>query len=150
MKISYPRNIRFKCIRCAICCGDTENRARTILMLKIEVDKIAEKTSVARREFAEKIEGFEPYVYRMRKTTEGKCLFLEGKTCSIYAIRPIICRFYPFELKNKGSNRCAFTATDECPAIGTGPQLKDRYFKKLFDGLTDLMEKNARLIHCKS
>jgi Fe-S-cluster containining protein len=92
--------------------------------------------------FAEKIEDFEPYTYRMRKTTGGKCVFLKDKTCAIYQTRPLICRFYPFQLKNPRNNRYAFTYTNECPGIGKGPQLKRNFFEKLFDEFTELMREN--------
>jgi len=81
-------------------------------------------------EFAEKIEGVEPYTYRMRKN-EGRCIFLKNNLCSIYRIRPIICWAYPFELENLGGKRFRFTYTDECPGIGVGPVLKKAFFKEL-------------------
>ena len=93
-------------------------------------------------EFAEKIEGFEPYVYRMTKTEERKCVFLEDDSCSIYQVRPLICRFYPFELKNPGKNRYVFDYTDECPGIGKGPKLKKAFFEHLFKEFKDSMKNN--------
>jgi len=94
--------------------------------------------------FAEKIEGFEPYIYQMRKTEDGKCIFPKDDLCSIYQIRPLICRFYPFQLKNLGNNRYAFTYTDECSGIGKGPQLKRDFFERLFGKFIELMRKNIQ------
>jgi len=93
-------------------------------------------------EFAEKAEGFEPYIYKMKKTLDGKCVFLKDSSCSIYAKRPLVCRFYPFELKNMGNNRYTFICTEECPAIGKGPLLRRSYFERLFKNLTRLAMKN--------
>jgi len=56
----------------------------------------------------------------MRKTEDGRCIFLKGDSCSIYSIRPLICKFYPFELRRTGKGRFIFTYTDECPGIGGG------------------------------
>ena len=39
------------------------------------------------------------YSYEMKKNKKGKCFFLKENQCCIYEFRPIICRFYPFELK---------------------------------------------------
>jgi Fe-S-cluster containining protein len=142
MKFDYPKNVRFKCERCAICCGDTKNRVRSILLLKIEAERISQKTLKSIDDFAEKIEGFEPYVYRMKKTEDGKCIFLKDKSCSIYHIRPLICMFYPFELKEVGRNRYIFAYTDECPAIGKGLKLKKDYFERLFRKIMKTIEEN--------
>jgi len=140
----YPKNFRFKCEKCALCCGDTKNRVRSILLLRIEAEYISQSTLKSVDEFAEKIEGFEPYIYRMRKTEDGKCMFLKGNLCDIYQIRPLICMFYPFELKQVDSKRHTFAHTDECPAIGKGPELKRSYFEKLFEKFIKTMRENKR------
>jgi Fe-S-cluster containining protein len=144
MEFDYPKNVRFKCERCALCCGDTKNRVRSILLLRIEAERISQKTLKSVDNFAEKIEGFEPYVYRMKKTNDGKCVFLKDNLCSIYQIRPLICMFYPFELKEVGSNGYIFAYTDECPAIGNGPKLKRGYFERLFKKIMETMEENKK------
>ena len=132
MRFTYPKHVHFRCERCALCCGDTEERVRSILLLKTDADRISRKTSTGIDEFAEKIEGSEPYVYRMRKTEDGKCLFLKENSCSVYQVRPLICRFYPFQLKNLGNGGYAFSHTDECPGIGKGPRLRRDFFGNLF------------------
>lgn len=142
MKFDYPKNVRFKCLRCALCCGDTGNRARTILLMKIEANRISRKTSRSIEEFAEKVEDFEPYVYKMKKTENGKCLFLNGDLCTIYSMRPLICRFYPFELKSDRSNKYAFAYTEECSGIGKGSKLEKEFFENLFTKLKKQMNKN--------
>ncbi|MEM3695079.1 MAG: YkgJ family cysteine cluster protein [Candidatus Bathyarchaeia archaeon] len=142
MKFKYPEKLCFKCIRCALCCGDTKNRTRTILMLKIEAEKIAEKTRMNLEFFAEEVNGFEPYAYKMRKTANGKCVFLNKNQCIIYAYRPLICRFYPFELKEIGNGTYVFAYTKECPGIGKGRALKRGFFEKLFKRFRKLMAEN--------
>jgi len=140
LSFKYPKHVSFTCERCALCCRDTERRARSILLLETEVKRISEETSLSIEEFAERIRGFEPYVYRMRKTEDGKCVFLKDNLCSIYRIRPLICRFYPFQLKNLGNDRYVFKYTEECPGIGKGKQLKPAFFDKLFKKFMKAME----------
>lgn len=140
MDFEYPRNVRFKCQRCAICCGDTKDRVRSILLLKIEAKRISQKILKGVDEFAEKVEGCEPYIYRMKKTKDGKCIFLKGNLCTIYQTRPLICVFYPFELKKVENYRYTFAYTSECPAIGKGPQLKKSYFERLFEKSMKMMK----------
>jgi len=143
LSFEYPKHVRFRCMRCALCCGDTEDKIRSVLLLEIEAERVSQKTLKVIGEFAEKIGDSEPYIYRMKKTDE-KCVFLKDDSCSIYQIRPLICRFYPFELQNI-RNRPMFTYTNECPGIGRGPQLKRGFFEKLLRESMKLMEENAYL-----
>lgn len=132
--------MRFKCIRCAKCCGDTEEKVRKILLLESEARRIAFQTSRAVKDFAERVEDSQPYAYQMVKTEAGKCIFLKNNSCSIYPIRPLICKFYPFELKKDSNGEYAFTYTSECPAIGKGPELRRNYYEKLFKKLIKEMK----------
>lgn len=140
----YPKDVRFKCMRCALCCGDTEHKIRSILLLKSEAKCISEKTSKSISEFAEKIDGFQPYIYIMKKTPDGKCVFLRENSCTIYKIRPLICMFYPFELKKNERNKYAFTCTAECPSVGKGPKLTKEFFQKLFRKSIAIMKENRK------
>ena len=143
LSLKYPQNVRFLCDKCALCCSNTEKKVRTILLLDVEAKRISKETKKAITEFAQKTENSEPYVYKMKKTDEGKCIFLKDNLCTIYEIRPLICRFYPFELKTVGDNYI-FTFTNECPRIGRGLRLKKSYFEKLFKESADLMLENTR------
>ncbi|HYB68230.1 MAG TPA: YkgJ family cysteine cluster protein [Candidatus Acidoferrales bacterium] len=128
---AYPRNVWFECTRCGLCCGDTKMRTRHILLLKKEAEKISETTSRPVEDFACRTEGHEPYEYEMRKSISGKCLFLEGDTCIIYALRPLVCRYYPFELRALQNGRFCFSSTKECPGMGRGRLLGKVYFEEL-------------------
>lgn len=97
-----------------------------------EAEKISKTTQKPVKAFACRIVSYEPYVYEMKKGKDGKCVFLEQKTCAIYALRPLICRYYPFELKLEGKKGCLFSPTPECPGIGKGEVLRESYFGILF------------------
>ena len=133
MNLSYPHGTRFKCVKCGICCGNTQTKKRHILLLKTEAEQISTNINQPISEFALKIEDKEPYVYEMAKTPEeGKCVFLKENHCTIYALRPLVCRFYPFELKTMGPRKHKFTSTDECHGLRKGRVLQVEYFRKLF------------------
>lgn len=133
MSFDYPKNVRFQCKRCALCCGDTKKRDRHILLLKKETERISEATCKPVEEFAVHVEGRGPYVYEMEKTEEeGKCLFLKENLCTIYASRPLICRFYPFQLRTMKDGRHRFSHTTECPGIGKGKRVGKSYMERLF------------------
>lgn len=129
-----------------MCCRDTKEKTRLILLLKLEVERISKKTRKSVVEFAERIEKSEPYIYQMKKSNDGKCIFLKDNLCSIYNIRPLICMFYPFELKEIKSNQHLFVHTTECPSIGKGPELKRSYFETLYDKFKKTMKDNKKAL----
>lgn len=133
MSFCHPRDVHFQCQRCGLCCRDTETRTRHILLLGAEARRISKHTSKPIRGFAAQIEGSEPYGYEMKKTPEkGKCVFLNGNTCAIYTLRPLICRFYPFQLRMGKNRKHYFLHTEECPGIGKGEGLQKSFFENLF------------------
>jgi Fe-S-cluster containining protein len=132
MSFDYPRKVQFKCAKCGICCGDTKERTRHILLLIEEANDIASTTSQPISDFASRIEDKPPYHYEMKKTVkDGKCVFLRQNRCTIYSIRPLICRFYPFGLKTTEKEQRIFYYTKECPGIGKGKPMGEEDFHKL-------------------
>jgi len=116
-------------------------------MLESEVQEIQEQTKLGIELFCSKITGKQPYLFEMKLSNNtntntdnsagdgGKCFFLkQAGCCSIYNFRPMICRFYPFELKfDETLQKYVFTATTECPALNQkGKRLTQTDFKLLF------------------
>jgi Fe-S-cluster containining protein len=132
MDFTYPANVNFECNGCGLCCGDTKTKTRRILMIASEANTISAQTNLPIEKFAQTADKA-PYVYEMKKPTDGKCFFLKNNQCTIYTIRPLICRFYPFELKfAQDKNTYVFDFTLECPAIGKGKTLTKKNFEELF------------------
>jgi Fe-S-cluster containining protein len=128
-----PNNVLFECSKCGLCCGDTKEKTRHILLLEQEANAISAETGLPKEEFTKEITGKSPYCYEMVKGSEGKCFFLKDNQCTIYELRPLICRFYPFELKfEQDKDGHVFSFTLECPAIGKGKQVSRRDFEDLF------------------
>jgi Fe-S-cluster containining protein len=130
---TYPNNLLFECSKCGLCCGDTEQKTRHILLLESEAYGISAESNLPTKDFAEQIKDKAPYCFEMKKPKEDKCFFLKDNQCSIYKLRPLICRFYPFELKfDSAKSIHVFDFTFECPAISKGKIMTLNDFKKLF------------------
>lgn len=139
MDFDYPPDIGFACNNCGICCGDTPKKTRRVLLLNSDAKKIASHTKKAISEFAVKLEKNLPYIYEIKKNPQnGKCLFHQNNHCSIYLHRPLICKFYPFELKADENKKYTFKVTSECPGVFCldtlkgGEILGKHYFRGLF------------------
>jgi Fe-S-cluster containining protein len=129
----HPTAQRFLCTKCGLCCGDTNERKRRILLLEKEANEIADAVSKPISVFAKRIKGKAPYVYEMKKTDNmHSCVFLQNNLCLIYQTRPLVCRFYPFELRSENNQEYEFSSTKECPGINKGRVLKTQYYDQLF------------------
>ena len=134
MEFTYPANLRFECNGCGLCCGDTKKKTRHILLLGAEAESIAFCSRRRKEDFCVAINDKNPYEYEMKKSSNGHCSFLKNNRCSIYSMRPLVCMFYPFELKfDESKSLYNFDFTVECPAMGKGIELGKDEFKKLFD-----------------
>jgi Fe-S-cluster containining protein len=101
-------------------------------MLENEAQEIQKQTKLNIETFCSKIPDKHPYMFEM-KLSYGKCFFLKPDGCGIYDFRPMICRFYPFELRfDETQQTYVFTATLECPALNQGKRLTQTDFKLLF------------------
>ena len=112
---------------------DTSTHVRRVLLLKEEAKRISMVSRKLTEEFTIRVVGHEPYAYEMKKTPEDKkCVFLNRDSCKIYPVRPLVCRFYPFQLSKGKGQKYSFSATAECPGVGGGDILKEEFFENLF------------------
>jgi Fe-S-cluster containining protein len=128
----YPTQVRFHCTKCGICCGDTKEKTRQIILLRPEAEQISKTTLQPISRFAFKIKGKTPYSYKMKKRENGKCVFLKKDCCTVYSSRPLVCRFYPFELRVSNGKKPTFLYTEECIGINQGQLLNRDHFRKMF------------------
>lgn len=140
MEIVYPKKLRFECQRCARCCGDTSHRGRNLLLTKKEVERIAKRTGRSPMSFASPISNNGHYGYKMKKRS-GKCVFLVGKACSIYNVRPLVCRFYPLSI-NKKNKRYVFEVSDDCPGVGLGKTLSAEKLESMVEEAKSILKAN--------
>jgi Fe-S-cluster containining protein len=120
---------------------DTKTHVRHILLLKDEAKHISRVSQKPMEEFTVQVVGHEPYAYEMKKTPEDKkCVFLDGNSCKIYTVRPLVCWFYPFQLNKGKGQKYSFSATVECPGVGKGEPLRREFFENLFRQACETVE----------
>lgn len=109
----------FTCIRCGVCCRETEPGSNLVLVSPGEVRTIMAATSLTFDEVAEPYpdlihEGDRRYTLGWAIRREGdRCKFLGEEGCRIYQSRPWICRTYPFMIDN------GVLITSPCNGVGT-------------------------------
>jgi len=142
-EITYPKDIRWRCLRCHACCGDTKQHIRHIKLLETEATTISHFIGRQRKRFCVSSDESGPYKFEILKQSPGDCIFLRENSCTIYSERPLTCRFYPFYLEETSQNRYKFGITNEnCPGLGQGPVLEMEFFVQLLEMASKKMQHN--------
>lgn len=129
-EVRYPGHLRWICVRCTNSCRDLPGRRRNILLAPSDIRRITVATRLAAKEFSVPSRGPVPYERKMRKLG-SRCMFLQGSRCSIYRVRPLICRFYPFFLRPARDSTSEIGFDPSCSGMGKGPHRGERFFHRL-------------------
>lgn len=126
----YPNDIIWKCQRCTSCCKDSINHIRHIKLLKLEGIKLSRKIKIPIENFT--VPTLDKIYPNEISKNDGKCIFLKDNFCKIYDIRPLVCQFYPFEMKSLKENiyQIIFSGK-ECREINEGDKLNEDFFRNL-------------------
>ena len=127
--ITYPAGIRWTCLKCAECCRDIAGHKRRIRLLAAEAEDISKGHGIETTKFVTPISR-DVYCYEMQKTN-GECIFLSDSSCKVYACRPLVCRFYPFELREESETLKILLTGERCPGINRGGYLQESFFNGL-------------------
>jgi len=147
--VFFEKNLRFKCRRCAVFCCKlggprvTENdqkrlRAAGFEPMEVLVHQSANQTG--QWNVSELV---------LKQKEDGSCIFLqhdvEGKVhrCSIYDLRPSLCRLYPFEFQKTGQGTGLLRLIPCCNGLNTREgSLVERGFieKHLLGAIMDLLQ----------
>ena len=106
------------CTTCANCC-----RYSTVPVTAAEIAAIAARLGVTAEQAEQRYTEPDPESHngRLLRSTPGGCVFLKGNLCSIYEVRPGVCRGFPHilpddhSLGSRLSSLCRWAAL--CPII---------------------------------
>lgn len=128
----YKRNFRFKCKRCAtFCCklGGPNLSEKDIQRIK--------KAGHIKDDFLE-----------LGKRNDGSCIFLRFNgilkiyECTIYDIRPVLCRIYPFDFEKINSNSFLLEFIPCCKGLNSpdGELVDERFISNhLLDAILEIL-----------
>jgi len=115
----YAEGLRFECLPdCGACCTNHDDYAYVYLEPG-ESERIARQLDLDLDTFSDRYTGREEdwVILRMDRPD---CPFLSGARCSIYAVRPVQCRTFPFWAENL-RNRARWRRLRRfCPGIDRG------------------------------
>ena len=121
----------FECLRCGNCCTSQVSIAFT----EVDIRNVSEKKSLSPKEFIEKY-GLNLVstpgkleFYRLPIRINGACPFYSDHACTVYDVRPRVCRGFPFLTPDNVQN--AFEMNDVIILGGTCKAANDHLEKVL-------------------
>ena len=127
LSVNRLSGVRFRCVRCDLCCGTGPNIALTVF----DVVRMARFLRIGWRRFLKAyvkviVADLIPFL-SLRGDERGRCLFLyykpSGETvCTIYPARPMRCRLYPLLVESLDGETVYLDTA--CPGVGQGGELR--------------------------
>ena len=117
----YQDGLRFTCIKCGNCCtGDPGY----VWVTKEEIRRIAEFQKSPDGKMDAQHLRRAGLRYSLTEHDNGDCCFLGGaggdRGCTIYPVRPLQCRTWPFWTGNLRSQAVWDEAAERCPGMNNG------------------------------
>ncbi|MGD2113208.1 MAG: YkgJ family cysteine cluster protein [Gammaproteobacteria bacterium] len=114
------RALHFSCTRCGSCCAMPGDYY--VFLTPQEAERIRVQRGLSRSWFRRR------YLHRLAdgqlvlaSGATGRCIFLDAQDrCSIYTVRPVQCRTYPFWPEIAGNRRAWEREGQRCEGIGRG------------------------------
>jgi Fe-S-cluster containining protein len=112
----FDSGICFECRRCGRCCCGEPG---IVHVDATDMDRIAGHIGQPKADFLARFVLPYPKGHRIAEKPDGRCLFYQDG-CTIYPVRPLQCRTYPFWFQNLRSEKKWGQTCKACPGIGQG------------------------------
>ncbi|HTF89233.1 MAG TPA: YkgJ family cysteine cluster protein [Planctomycetota bacterium] len=134
----YSEGLRFSCTQCGNCCRNHGDYAFVNLSRR-ELEEIPRFLGISTEEFLALYCTKEPGHFPTLRMDTPQCPFLDGKSrCTIYSVRPMQCRTWPFWRSNLVQSTWEGAVNACCPGAGRG----ELYSKSEIDERADATERN--------
>lgn len=120
----YQGGLRFECTGCGDCCTGAPGY---VWVTREEIRRIAKHLGRDDEWLPPEILRRVGFKYSLTERNNGDCVFLQQKKdgqrgCSIYPVRPLQCRTWPFWTVNLKSPSCWAETSERCPGMNNGRQ----------------------------
>lgn len=115
--IWYKKGLNFKCTGCGRCCSGAPGY---VWVSEEEINEMATHLKMDLDQFVKKyirIVGDRVSLIERRLGPDFECVFLKGKQCMIYEVRPKQCKTFPWWPQNLESKKAWDEVALECEGI---------------------------------
>ncbi len=142
----YSEGLSFKCTGCGKCCTGSPG---AVWINEDETEAMAQHLNLSKEDFLNKytrlIDGRRSLIESISPLdpTQHDCIFLKNKQCSIYQVRPVQCRTYPWWPDNLKSEKAWNKEAAHCEGIKTS-DVEKVSLKVIKDSLNDYQNARSR------
>ena len=134
----YNKGLRFTCIKCGNCCRANGDYAY-VYVTSEEVQRIMNYLDIPRKEFmrnhCSRLEG-----RLIIKFKDGNCSLCQDDRCSVYKVRPVQCKAWPFWVENLDEWVWYEEIASICPGLNRGKLFKKAEIEKIANQTDELLE----------
>jgi hypothetical protein len=142
-KTWWAGGLRFSCTGSGKCCTVHGDYAY-VFVSRREERAIAEHLDVPLRQLRRQHTYRPGPGPRSLRFPDGKCTFLRGRQCSIYAVRPRQCRTWPFWEENLDPEVWEREVAPFCPGVGHGRLYAAEEIEAVLAGRRDVSDEPDR------
>lgn len=113
----FDAGLRFRCTGCGGCCTGEPGY---VWVSKAEREAIANHLGLTLHALGRRHARKVGNRYTLKERRNGDCVFFKANRCSVYKVRPVQCRTFPFWLGNLRNERNWRETCVHCPGIGRG------------------------------
>lgn len=117
----YQSGLRFECTQCGGCCGGAPGY---VWLTREEIGKIADFLRLDVRTFTRRYVRRVGFKASLIERADYDCIFLrrvdDKAGCSIYPVRPLQCRTWPFWNINVKTPDAWASSAENCPGMNCG------------------------------
>jgi hypothetical protein len=113
----YADGLRFSCLLCGDCC---RGEPGFVWISREQMDVVAKHLNLPLEKFKEQYTRKVGDRHSLIELANGDCVFWSGNGCTIYPVRPVQCRTFPFWPEYLRSRHTWSRVQMRCPGVGTG------------------------------
>ena len=113
----YHGGLQFECQRCGQCCGGEPG---IVWVKRDEARAMAQYLGISAPEFYDRYTRKVGFRVSLNERPNGDCVMLREGQCTIYPVRPIQCKTFPFWPWNLDSPLDWEALAKRCPGINKG------------------------------
>ena len=131
-RINIKTPLYFQCQDgCSNCCKVSGG---LVVVIDQEIKPLAKHLGISDDAFLKQYTRNEGKYLSLIDRDREDCIFLKENKCTVYTVRPIQCRTFPFWPQNLKSQKRWLLVQDECPGIGTGKAFSKGKIEEIFKG----------------
>src|SRR5437763_200032 len=121
--------LKFRCTACGACCTGAPGH---VWVDSSDIRRMAKHKGMTPEAFARLYVRQVGDRLSLKERDNGDCVMLEGRKCSVYAVKPVPCSTFPFWDEVVETKEAWDATAAKCPGMGRG-DVYEKYYRRVKD-----------------